>query len=451
MSEPKRKSFEEKLAKVFDQKLSQTSKVPKVSNSPLTQKQWRLLAALSFTVGLVTFFLVWFFTQPKEFNPGPLLLKSTTSTGQGFLSTGVIHEGPLHKPFLSMGNTSGEVFTLDAQGQILFRRKIGSAIIAPLLASDGSILVLGESLGAAVFSNNGDRLYDFRPELKFSGSQAQPILYKRGTEELLIILENSGRIFALEKAYGLKKWELSDPQFLGLKILPSPLLIKDKLFVLSQNGTAMLLEAATGRIQWQRSFSNHYRSSPISLGRTPSKPSILIVSEQGKVSTLNLEDGKTESEFDVGHPMAATPVDLSGELGTSCLLASADGHLLKVNPSQKTIMADLISFASVGTNQLLSYRASPALLTINKTLIAVAIDSHGDLTLLNTKTWKNCIPSFPLKHEVTASPLVKDLDGNGEPEIVILSENGDVLILEWSLGMSNPIVKADWRQFRGEI
>jgi hypothetical protein len=443
MTTPSKKKLEARLEKIFERQFNQKP-TKKNSRFTISVRAWIGTISASLLSSVVIGLLVYFLNRPKVFNPGHLMMKVCVSTGSGFISTGVLQHSAGKALYLSAANIDGEIFTLDEKGHDLFRRKMRAPVIAPLTLVGQHLFAVDQNLSGTMFSNNGDRLWDVRSELGFSGSIAKTLSISSKNNELLVILEKSGRVLALDSRYGLKKWELTDPAFTAGGTLPSPIFYNGLIYLLSKSGTVMALESETGRIKWSTELKDNFRSSPLICPYAVGASKLLAVSEHGKICVMDGQTGETfsNSSFELGHPMASSPLLISRGLSHFALMATADGHLLKINVDQARIEGDFFS----GTN-FESYPATPALLQIEDQTFAVCVNNHGDLTILDTATWKAKLPIYPLGREVSASVLTADMDQNGDPEIVVLAENGDIVILEWSL--SGAQLQKTWPEFLG--
>jgi outer membrane protein assembly factor BamB len=96
----------------------------------------------------------------------------------------------------------------------------------------------------------------------------------------------------------------------GMPLTPSPLLIGEELYTISDNGVASCLDARTGRVHWQERIEGTYSASPIAAGGK-----VYFLSEQG--TTVVIQAGK---QFQL---VARNPL---GER-TLASVAAADGAL----------------------------------------------------------------------------------------------------------------------------
>jgi outer membrane protein assembly factor BamB len=91
---------------------------------------------------------------------------------------------------------------------------------------------------------------------------------------------------------------------------PSPLIVGDELYVVSDRGVATCLDARTGRELWRHRVGGNYSASPLFAdGR------IYLASEEGVVTVI--EPGKTYREVgtsDLAARIMASPIAIGGEL-----------------------------------------------------------------------------------------------------------------------------------------
>lgn len=102
---------------------------------------------------------------------------------------------------------------------------------------------------------------------------------------------------------------------------PSPLLIGDEIYVISDGGIASCFDARRGDVHWVERVSGNYSASPLYAGGK-----IYFCSQEGQVTVI--EPGteyKVVSKNDVGVRMMASPAALDGDL-----YIRTETHLLRV-------------------------------------------------------------------------------------------------------------------------
>lgn len=133
-------------------------------------------------------------------------------------------------------------------------------------------------------------------------ASARPLMTAEGN---VLIANGMGRMVAVDpKGAGNMttakiKWTLTK----GVSRKPSPLVIKDRCYMISDKGVASCYRTLDGRVVWQERIGGAFSSSPVFDGH-----SIFVCSEQGKVTAFAAEDTYRElgkSKFPQG--FKATP------------------------------------------------------------------------------------------------------------------------------------------------
>ncbi len=91
---------------------------------------------------------------------------------------------------------------------------------------------------------------------------------------------------------------------------PSPLLVGDELFVITEGGIATCFDAADGTAHWTERVGGNYSASPIL-----ADGHIYVCNQEGKIALL--KPGKTYqlvSESDIGEQIMASPIALDGQM-----------------------------------------------------------------------------------------------------------------------------------------
>lgn len=90
--------------------------------------------------------------------------------------------------------------------------------------------------------------------------------------------------------------------------VPSPLYYRQRLYIVTDNGIAAALDAATGRVVWQERLEGDFSASPVLAGEF-----IYASSEQGKTYVLRAADKfELVAVNDLSEPIFATPVICGG-------------------------------------------------------------------------------------------------------------------------------------------
>ena len=102
---------------------------------------------------------------------------------------------------------------------------------------------------------------------------------------------------------------------------PSPLLIGDEIYVISDGGIASCFDARTGGVHWVERVAGNYSASPLYAGGK-----IYVCSQEGQVTVIDPgTEYKVVSKNDLGGRIMASPAALDGDL-----YIRTETHLLRV-------------------------------------------------------------------------------------------------------------------------
>ncbi len=91
--------------------------------------------------------------------------------------------------------------------------------------------------------------------------------------------------------------------------VPTPLLSKDRVFVVQDDGIAQCFVLATGKLVWKKRIGSTVTASPMWLGG-----SILICGENAALLQLDAESGEVKDSMVLSEPMYATPCVSEGQV-----------------------------------------------------------------------------------------------------------------------------------------
>jgi outer membrane protein assembly factor BamB len=92
--------------------------------------------------------------------------------------------------------------------------------------------------------------------------------------------------------------------------VPSPILVKDKLFTFNDMGISTCLDATTGKLLWTERLPDQFTASPIEAGGF-----IYVSGESGKTYVLKVSDKfELVATNDLGSPILASPAIVDGNL-----------------------------------------------------------------------------------------------------------------------------------------
>jgi len=134
---------------------------------------------------------------------------------------------------------------------------------------------------------------------------------------LAIRVDGKGDVTETHIAWRLEK---------GAPLDPSPLLVDDELYTVSDQGVASCLDAKTGKPYWQERLGGAYSSSPISVGGL-----IYFQSEDGLTTIVKAD--KTFTKVASNQVKGKTFASLAPIEGA--LFLRTDTHLLRIEPEAK--------------------------------------------------------------------------------------------------------------------
>ena len=111
----------------------------------------------------------------------------------------------------------------------------------------------------------------------------------------------------------------------GAPLTPTPVAVGDELYVVSDQGIASCMDAATGHVHWQQRIGGNYSASPISVeGR------VYFFSEEGDVTVVAADTSFREiAKNRMDERLFATPAPVGG-----MLFIRSEGAVYRVEPSR---------------------------------------------------------------------------------------------------------------------
>lgn len=285
--------------------------------------------------------------------------------------TPVLHEGRLYCHFGSLGSAcvdteTGEVLWKNTEVEVNHENGPGSTPVVwenrMIFHMDGSdrqsIVALDTESGKVVWQTERSGEMDERPQQK--KSYATPLLVQVGGVAQLIS-PAADWVYGYDPATGRELWKFKygelgfsnvpRPVFgqgmlflatgfgrsymLGLKLdgekvpkevwrhkkgaprMPSPILVGEQLYFISDNGIVSCLEAASGKTLWQERLDGNYSASPLF-----ADGHLYFCSQEGRVQVLDPgADYQLLADNDMGSPIMASPA----AVGKAIYLRSASG------------------------------------------------------------------------------------------------------------------------------
>ena len=210
----------------------------------------------------------------------------------------------LYSNAVIVGNRNGELHAIDLEsGKKLGFRAMGESLEGPILI-DGTRLYVASAWGkyglTAFDLADGSRIWRFR------GGPFQTGPVRVG--ERIVAVDVDGMVRALDQASGEELWAVSLGE--GASGQSTPLALGDeRLFVVSDVGLAMMIEAESGRRIWTRELGYPVYASPAVAGDV-----IIVPTTRGCLLAVSPRDGATLWTFDAGDPLVRfTPPAIDGE------------------------------------------------------------------------------------------------------------------------------------------
>lgn len=263
---------------------------------------------------------------------------------------------------------SGDVITLDANGQEKWRTTLGKEVIqAPLIQDETVFVQTTNSNVIALDMTSGAILWQYRARssaLTLRGT-SQPVMYKN---RLLVALD-SGAVVALNTRTGELFWErkLQVPkgsnEFERIVDLDGRMTLQDNvLFVPGYQGFLTAIEAYTGQILWQKEISS-FMQPAYSVGR------VYVADSDSHLLMLDSRTGEVKWQSETFQYRKLTGPKA---FGLQVLASDMQGNLYVIDKST----ADVLAKRKLGK--------APVALVTTPTMV-IAQTANGKLRALTLK------------------------------------------------------------------
>lgn len=174
-------------------------------------------------------------------------------------------------------------------GELRWKRDVFSlrCVSSPLVAGDVVLASAGSGGG-------GNHLVAVRPAKRQSAAESRSDAVNAGEAEEVYRMTRSA------------------------PYVPTPALVGNRLFMVDDRGIASCVEACTGEVVWSKRIGGTFSASPVVIG-----DKLLLISLDGEATVLRASDTfELLGQFELGAPVQATP-----SWGEGCLLLRIDNRL----------------------------------------------------------------------------------------------------------------------------
>jgi len=199
----------------------------------------------------------------------------------------------------------------------------------------------------------------------------------------------------------------------------------------SSDGRLYCINGMNGNIRWRYQSGGAIRSSP-AIGDIDGdgRPEVVFGSDDGRVHAVRGENGTALWRFTTRSSISGSPAlaDVNGDMGLDVVVGGLDGNVYALNGNGTRIWAAPTPLGGVYNDT--GILASPAVGDVNGDGWPEVVVTAGDWYLYAFKggdgsvLWKHSLGTpVPLTGQLS-SPLLTDLDSDGDVEISVGSSDG---------------------------
>ena len=243
--------------------------------------------------------------------------------------------------------STNEIKAIDINyANIIWSKKLSSLIISKPVISDNLLYLLSDDNKLyAINTQNGKILWVHKTisnPTTISGA-ADPVIFK----DYIIISYSSGEVFALNKKNGQEIWsdKLNSKNFNNSNyylndIDATPIIIKDKLYIIGNGGLMKAININSGKIIWHREISsiNDFHIN---------KNYIYLIDNNAKLISLSLSDAKIKwiknlKEFK-NNKKPNSKIIYNGIImaDNKLLVNSTDSNIIIISPDNGDILGEI--------------------------------------------------------------------------------------------------------------
>jgi outer membrane protein assembly factor BamB len=301
--------------------------------------------------------------------------------------------------FLADNQHTGDFSKYNSANQIIRWGKYttyGYFISSPVISND--VIYVGETHGNALRAIDvarGDLLWSFIAEGEIPFSPAV-------TGNTVYVTSGDGRLYALNKNNGTKKWEFRVPDFYS--IASSPIVSNDTAYFGSRDGYLYAINSNTGKMRWRFKTGGGIDTSPIITGNT-----LFFGSFDGYFYAVNTLTGKERWKYQTGDKIIGSPAEQDGIV----FFGSRDSFVYALQTKTGKLLWKVKTNGPIET---------PPTITDNSIVI---VNTNNTLYSLNIKTGKQ-IWEKPFKSEAYTAASYKDATlyiGSSDNHLYALRKN----------------------------
>lgn len=235
-----------------------------------------------------------------------------------------------------VGTDEGQVIALAGDdGRELWRSTLSSEVLAPPLRADG--IVVARTNDGKVYGldgNNGRQLWIYDrtvPSLTLRGTSTPVIV-----DGVVVAGFDAGRLAALDLRTGRLLWDVSVATARGrselermIDIDSDPLIVDDIIYVTTFQGQLSAVQAAGGRLMWNREISSH-------AGLGADESYIYLTDDNSHVWAFDRYNGTMAWKQEQLHARAATG---PASIGNYIVVGDLEGYLHWLHKSDGSFVA----------------------------------------------------------------------------------------------------------------
>jgi outer membrane protein assembly factor BamB len=276
------------------------------------------------------------------------------------------------------------------------------------------------------------------------GDIAHPVLaHLRAPEKFdLVGINSDGIVFALDSTNGIALWSTGRKTQTGnstrvVPVLSAPLLLRsrsglDNVVVLS-GAMVTAIEGATGRELWRANVPAAISSGTV-VSDNRSSEVFLIDNSLQRAMILDASGGNLLTQIRLPHPVVGAPVTLAGR---------SDGRVALAYDSGQVEIRDMAGVV-VRSGNAGSPATTAPLLIRGRGGDLILVGTRGGLTALTADDLR-ALGMVAIKDDAPRGTLAAaDLDGDGSPEVIMMTEQGRVVAVSaaegktlWTANVSN--------------